>query len=437
MDPVKNATEIIESDDTNPWAVEEDKYQEWDKKLEELGKCPHLEITKEVDYSLCLPELNASLLKSYFCFNLDLHFDRWKRLLAAFEDANDTSGVIILEDTLEDQLKLEILLFSDRDTECRKLLARGLLSQVWGGVAPKSAPWYSKTMQLIRDFESCCFLRRLVEARCMINCEPLLLPYNDIALSIQGFMNGDYKDETAWSPYIEEEFIYKLFSMGYITIAVNIRLSKKGNVILIPKMHKYRSYLVPIEIRMLRKGKKAARDLTITIDRAFHKVVSGIVKQHGENWVYPEMQTAFNRMHYQKHRCNTFGARIHSVEVWKNGELVAGEIGVANGAVYTSVTGFHSVPWSGTFQMYALGAILHFQGFEIWDLGMEIPYKLSLGAKRAERSDFIRDFQIAKTKERSMEIPDRFKSCESSMDLIEALSEEQTCQKLDSDVEML
>lgn len=152
------------------------------------------------------------------------------------------------------------------------------------------------------------------------------------------------------------------------------------------------------------------------------QVVTGIVQQHGENWMYPEMQDAFNRMHYHRHRHEAGSTYLHSVEVWKGYELVAGEIGgkhhaekcngilVATGAVYTSVTGFHTLPSSGTFQMYALGAILHFQGgfakpelkrhagIEVWDLGMAIPYKHDLGAQAVTRAEFIELFQQAKAK---------------------------------------
>lgn len=409
----------------NPWYREELCNIKWDAKLRELNKHDQIDLNSALHGCCKLPLLKAGLLRSFSQFNFAYGEDRWKRLCKVLRDAYVTHDTLILEDTVDEQVKLEVLLFSDAYPECRQKLSRGLVSQVWLNNTPKSIPWYSKTMQLVRDIDACCFFKRLIDARSMINCEPLILPYNKIDKAVEGFLNKDYEEETSWSPYIEADFIYKLFYEGFITIATSVSISGRKKVLLIPKLHIERSCLQPLDIIMQRRGINAAKYLTVTVDKAFHKVVSGITKQHGENWLYPEVQNAFNRMHYQRHRCHNGQTKIHSIEVWKGDELVAGEIGVVTGAVYTSVTGFHTLPSSGTFQIYALAAILHFQGFEMWDLGMDIAYKRHMGAKIITRDEFVMLFNQAKTKERVVEIPALFQNSNGSTQMIDALRNEQ------------
>ena len=83
------------------------------------------------------------------------------------------------------------------------------------------------------------------------------------------------------------------------------------------------------------------------------------------------------------------GITLHSIEVYQGNKLVAGEIGYTTGAIYTSFAGFHSKNGSGSVQLAILGLLLIASGFALWDLGMEIPYKLSLGAAVVPRKTFL------------------------------------------------
>ncbi|CDJ41325.1 hypothetical protein, conserved [Eimeria tenella] len=73
--------------------------------------------------------------------------------------------------------------------------------------------------------------------------------------------------------------------------------------------------------------------------------------------------------------------------------LVAGEVGVSIGSVYTSLTAFTDADSAGTAQLAATRLLLSKSGYELLDLGMQLPYKESLGAKAFPRSVFLRLFR--------------------------------------------
>ncbi|GFE54942.1 hypothetical protein BaOVIS_023460 [Babesia ovis] len=374
------------------WELAEVKNQEWDQLLLDARTWPSLDLKGYCFTCPDVPSLDPQVLERGSCFASSVHTERWQRLVTAIDESRTTDIAIIAEDNMIELVKVEILLFTEQSTILRRQLIRGLIFVIWNNHPPTQAPWYSKLMQLVRDIEACCFLRRLADERCRVNFSPLVTPYSSLDAVLDTFQQEGLEGETAWSPYIEGDLMYRLSARGFITVAVSVEALKYPKRLLIPKMHTERSYLRPLWIRMTKSGKRAAKYLKVTMDTVFNRVVKGIVKQHGENWMYPEMQREFNLMYYQRHRYQVTDTRLHSIEVWKGKRLVAGEIGFATGAVYTSVTGFHTIASSGTLQMYALAAILHFQGVDFWDLGMDIPYKRSLGAVTMSRNSFIDAF---------------------------------------------
>jgi Leu/Phe-tRNA-protein transferase len=112
----------------------------------------------------------------------------------------------------------------------------------------------------------------------------------------------------------------------------------------------------------------------------------------------------------------TCPVRLYSIEIWSNDEnnddddvdmiheasdsngvkkkdnwvLVGGELGYTVGTIYTSLTGFSSRDSAGSVQLAALGKLIFAAGFTVWDLGMAMEYKSSLGAQLVPRDDFVR-----------------------------------------------
>ena len=207
----------------------------------------------------------------------------------------------------------------------------------------------------------------------------------------------------------------------------------------------------------------------MSVNTAFDEVVEGCRQQHGVNcWLYPELVQAFRAM-YQgtvQHRplqavnlslrkttrtsrasasgnvasgttC-TCPVRLYSIEIWSNDDehtekdgdvdmihemssndnsskkkdnwvLVGGELGYTVGTIYTSLTGFSSRDSAGSVQLAALGKLIFAAGFTVWDLGMSMEYKTSLGAQLVPRDDFVRMVHEAREMENehglSVELP--------------------------------
>lgn len=124
----------------------------------------------------------------------------------------------------------------------------------------------------------------------------------------------------------------------------------------------------------------------------FDDVCEGIIKQHGENWFYPPLVSALKKINCLKISStdNLGSVSVHSFEVWdKNGDLVAGEAGYAVGGCYTSLSGYYEANSAGSVQMAATGCLLRSHGFHMWDLGMDLEYKRSLGAILLSKGEFF------------------------------------------------
>jgi Leu/Phe-tRNA-protein transferase len=195
-------------------------------------------------------------------------------------------------------------------------------------------------------------------------------------------------------------------------------------------------------IHVSKSTKKKLKRFTFSINQDFDGVVAGCHKQHGIAWLYPQIVASFKFMHEKtkistkmdttsdsnvsgnghpgsngdsniKHEHknqqtqrrqqgrgiaarlipsqNVCQVKLYSIEVWnqQTGKLVGGELGYSIGTIYTSLTGFSNEDSAGSVQLATLGKILSLSGYEMWDLGMSLDYKLKLGAKGMKRIDFI------------------------------------------------
>ena len=196
-------------------------------------------------------------------------------------------------------------------------------------------------------------------------------------------LSEKYSGEFCVAACFKPEFLRKLMYQGYLTMAID---SQMGEVLL-PKLHRDRSVVrfndVPQPHKStIRKSKK----FVFKMNTNFDEVCKGIVRQHGENWFYPRLIETFTEINHQN---STELVKMHSFEIYCDDQLVAGEVGVSMGELYTSYSGFSGMDSAGTIQMMCMAKYLQQQGLIWWDLGMHMEYKQAYGAKPIPRKDFL------------------------------------------------
>eukprot|EP00922_Rhytidocystis_sp_ex-Travisia-forbesii_P069210 GHVS01103261.1.p1 GENE.GHVS01103261.1~~GHVS01103261.1.p1 ORF type:complete len:395 (+),score=47.24 GHVS01103261.1:180-1364(+) len=233
---------------------------------------------------------------------------------------------------------------------------------------------------------------------------PQLFPMTNLELAVTSITEAEYPDDFTWSPVITAEFYSSLLHAGFIPLATTVDTAdqarphvRKTRYILLPKLHVDRCVMDLDKVHVSKKTKKRSKGFTVTIDTASSEVVDACVRQHAENWLVPPLQSEFRRM-FDKH-FSVDGVKLHSFEIWKDGKLAAGEIGSTVGSCYCSLTGFYDVDSAGTIQLCVLGSLLRQLGFTMWDLGMSMDYKLSLGATVIPRATFVQRFRKARLKD--------------------------------------
>lgn len=194
---------------------------------------------------------------------------------------------------------------------------------------------------------------------------------------------------------------------GFLPIAAKTNDDdRNGMTIVLPKLHRERCVISPIsDMHISKSVRKKSKRYAATINQNFDGVVAGCHRQHGLNWLYPEVVATLQSMHEKGQRgmeamlfepdsvapVGVCPVRLYSIEVCNeaSGELVAGELGYTVGSIYTSLTGFTAEDGSGSVQLAVLGTLLQKCGFDVWDMGMSMDYKERLGAHLMPRAEFV------------------------------------------------
>lgn len=214
--------------------------------------------------------------------------------------------------------------------------------------------------------------------------------------------HGDFCQTTIYHPRL----LAHLMAEGFLPIATLGAL--------LPKLHLYRSVITLNDQHVQKSTRKKSKRFEVTLNRAFDRVVEKCHEQHQHCWLYPPLVQAFRAIHLQSEGMEAqvvetgspVTVKVHSIEVWSNEELVAGELGYSVGGCYTSLTGFSSVDSAGSVQLAALGRLLKACGFGLWDLGMDMEYKRKMGAQLYVRSKFVEIFhQLRIDREAVLRLP--------------------------------
>ncbi|WP_369692031.1 leucyl/phenylalanyl-tRNA--protein transferase [Spiribacter salilacus] len=147
-----------------------------------------------------------------------------------------------------------------------------------------------------------------------------------------------------------------------------------------------RAVLVPTQFKASRRFRQTLRkhDYSITLDTAFSAVMHACAAprtgQPG-TWITEEMQAAYDQLH-------TLGL-AHSIEVWKNRQLIGGLYGVSLGGAFFGESMFSRQPNASKIAMAWLCGQLAAWDFAFLDCQMPTPHLLSLGAKCLPRAQFL------------------------------------------------
>lgn len=244
-----------------------------------------------------------------------------------------------------------------------------------------------------------------------------------------------YHDDFYVSRSFDPRLIVQLMAEGFLPIATSGYL--------LPKLHVERCVLKlspESELHVSKSVRKKSKRFLLSVNECFDRVVAGCHKQHGTNWLYPQIVSAFRVIHQHtaggagevssggvdamimddgaasSHRrgprpagvysTDVTPVRLYSVEVWnaETGALAGGELGYSVGGIYSSLTGFSVEDAAGSSQLVALGRLLTKCGFEYWDLGMDLDYKRRLGAKMMRRTQFVREVRRSRIENKGVEL---------------------------------
>jgi Leu/Phe-tRNA-protein transferase len=143
-------------------------------------------------------------------------------------------------------------------------------------------------------------------------------------------------------------------------------------------------------LHILKSIKHIMKNFELRINYNFKNVLNNIIERHGNVWITPPLKKILMKLNKSNYK-----AKAISFEVYKDGELKAGEIGIITGKIYTSYSGFYNESSAGSVQLAMMLNYLKDNNFAFCNFGTDDSiknnlYKRKLGAIYIDRSDFIR-----------------------------------------------
>lgn len=148
-----------------------------------------------------------------------------------------------------------------------------------------------------------------------------------------------------------------------------------------------RTVLLPDELHVSRSLAKVLRQgrYRVSFDQAFSEVIRACAAPRSyaaETWITSPMQDAYLELHRR--------GIAHSVEVWRDGELVGGLYGLAMGQLFFGESMFSRADNASKAGFATLVERLKAWGFVLIDCQMPTEHLLSLGARTISRNEFAR-----------------------------------------------
>ncbi len=149
-----------------------------------------------------------------------------------------------------------------------------------------------------------------------------------------------------------------------------------------------RFILTPDRLHIPRSLRRDLRkeNFSVTVDQAFPDVIRECARvprpeQEG-TWIVPEMQQAYNRLH-------NLGF-AHSVEVWRDEELVGGLYGVSLGSAFFGESMFSLVSNASKAAFVLFMLALDEKGYGLMDCQVYTEHLSQFGAYEVARPDYLK-----------------------------------------------
>ena len=146
-----------------------------------------------------------------------------------------------------------------------------------------------------------------------------------------------------------------------------------------------RMVLFPEELKVSRSLRKAVArgPYEVRCDTAFREVMEACAEPRANQsgtWIVPEMVAAYTALHER--------GLAHSVETWRDGELVGGLYGVGLGKVFFGESMFARATDASKVALVHLVERLRGRDYRLIDCQQATPHLASLGAREIPRTAF-------------------------------------------------
>jgi leucyl/phenylalanyl-tRNA--protein transferase len=135
--------------------------------------------------------------------------------------------------------------------------------------------------------------------------------------------------------------------------------------------------------RRVRRSLRARDDWELRVDEAFDEVIACCARPRSPGdgvWLTPRMSALYRTLHAAGY--------AHTFEVWVEGALAAGMIGVTLGRAAMLESMFHRVPHAGNALVSLTLDMLAAHGVELCDIQTATPHTLFLGAVQIPRAEY-------------------------------------------------
>jgi leucyl/phenylalanyl-tRNA--protein transferase len=125
----------------------------------------------------------------------------------------------------------------------------------------------------------------------------------------------------------------------------------------------------------------------LRIDHAFGRVIAACADRHEGTWISDEIRDAYNELHRL--------GFAHSIESWRNGELVGGLYGVALGGVFCGESMFHWETNASKIALVYLVERMRERGFQLLDIQFTTDHLMQFNCLEIPRAQYVERLERA------------------------------------------